>query len=196
MLNPLVRKFNCGVVILHHTNKPPSGKEKPDWNGGDFAYLGGGSAEWANWARAVIVLRSLGSHSVFELRAGKRGCRLGWKESDGETKAFAKLIAHANEPGVICWREADASEVPETDKVKKIPTKEDIMPHVPLDKPIAKDALRSKANSAGIALNKINPLIAELLEDGTLYEWREKRTGTNPKISFARFPQTKMELIK
>jgi hypothetical protein len=196
MLNPLVRQFNCGVVILHHTNKPPSGKEKPDWNGGDFAYLGGGSAEWANWARAVIVLRSLGSHSVFELRAGKRGCRLGWKESDGETKAFAKLIAHANEPGVICWREADASEVPETDKVKKIPTKEDIMPHVPLDKPIAKDALRSKANSAGIALNKINPLIAELLEDGTLYEWREKRTGTNPKISFARFPQTKMELIK
>ena len=78
MLNPLVHEFNCAVVVVHHTNKPPVGREKPDWNAGDFAYLGGGSAEWANWARAVLALRSLGSHSVFELRAGKRGARLGW----------------------------------------------------------------------------------------------------------------------
>ncbi len=33
-----------------------------------------------------------------------------------------------------------------------------MLPHVPMDKPISKDALRAKANAAGIALNKINPL--------------------------------------
>jgi hypothetical protein len=60
-LNPLLREFNCAVVVVHHTNKPPAGREKPDWSGGGFAYLGGGSAEWANWARAVLVVRSLGS---------------------------------------------------------------------------------------------------------------------------------------
>ena len=189
MLNPLVRKFNCGVVVVHHTNKPPKGKEKPDWSAGDFAYLGSGSAEWANWARAVLVMRSLGSHSVFELQASKRGDRLRWVESDGETKSYAKVIAHANEPGVICWREADESEVPQTGKASKVPTKEDIMPHVPTEGTISKEALRGKANRAGIALNKINPLIAELIDDGQLFESLEKRPGTNARKLLSRKPQ-------
>jgi len=195
-LNPLLREFNCGGVVVHHTNKPPAGREKPDWSGGDFAYLGGGSAEWANWARAILALRSLGSHSVFELRAAKRGGRLGWTEADGDTKTYTKLIAHANEPGVICWREADASERPESKTAKRVYTKADVLAHVPPEKPIAKDALRSKANVAGIAFGKINPLIAELVDDGSLHEWREKRPGTNPKIAFARFPQPEPVLIK
>jgi hypothetical protein len=195
MLNPLLHEFNCGAVIVHHTNKPPVGKEKPDWSAGDFAYLGGGSAEWANWARAVLALRSRGSHSVFELRAGKRGGRLGWMEADGETKSFAKLVAHAKEPGVICWREAEESDLPEPAKAKRVHTKEDIMPHVPLDKPISKEVLRSKANAAGIAVNKINALIAELIDDGTLHEWKEKRTGTSPRKLLSRTPQPPEELL-
>ena len=109
-LNPLLREFNCAVVIVHHTNKPPTGREKGEWQAGDFAYLGSGSAEWANWARAVLALRGIGSNVVFELRAGKRGSRLGWQEADG-SKSFVRLIAHARDPGVICWREADASEL-------------------------------------------------------------------------------------
>ena len=193
-LNPVLSEFNCGAVVVHHTNKPQTGREKPEWSGGDFAYLGGGSAEWANWARAVVVMRSLGSNTVFELRAAKRGGRLRWMDADNETKTFAKLIAHANEPGVICWREADASEMPETKPTKRTYVKEDVLVHVPIEKPIAKDALRSKANNAGIAFNKINPLIAELVDHGSLFEWREKRKGTNQKISFARFPQPPPEL--
>lgn len=194
MLNPLLREFDCAAIVVHHTNKPPTGKEKPDWSAGDFAYLGGGSAEWANWARAVLCLRSLGSHSVFELLAGKRGGRLGWKEEDGETKAYVKLIAHAKEPGAICWREADESDRPEPAKAKRVHTKEDIMPHVPTDKPISKDALRGKANGAGIAVNRINSLIAELLDEGRLHEWKEKRPGTNPRKLLSRTPQPPEQL--
>ena len=110
LLNPLLTKFNCGCAVIHHTNKPPTGKEKSKWSAGDFAYLGSGSAEWANWARAVLAIRSVGSHDVFELQAAKRGARLGWHEADG-TKAFAKYIAHATEPGVICWREVTADDL-------------------------------------------------------------------------------------
>lgn len=109
-LNPLVREFNCGVLIVHHTNKPPSGKENVKWSGNEFAYVGSGSIEWANWARAILALRGLGAHEVFELRAPKRGARLGWKEADGST-CYAKLIAHSKKPAVICWREVAPGEI-------------------------------------------------------------------------------------
>jgi hypothetical protein len=97
---------------------------------------------------------------------------------------------------VICWREADDSEVPQSAKPKQIPTKEDILPHVPMDKPISKESLRGKANAAGIALNKINPLIAELIDDGALFEWQEKRPGTNARKLLSRKPQSPEELTK
>jgi hypothetical protein len=110
-LNPILREFGCGSGVVHHTNKPANGRDRPNWNGGDFAYMGTGSAEWANWPRGVLGLRSFGSHDVFELRAGKRGQRLGWCERDGKTKAFVKYLAHSKEPGRICWHEIDPADI-------------------------------------------------------------------------------------
>jgi hypothetical protein len=111
MINPLIREYDCGLIMAHHTNKPPSGREKPNWQAGDFAYLGTGSAEWANWARAVLALRSIGSHQVFELVAPKRGGRLGWRDA-GDNPVYQKFLAHSKEPGVICWQEVSADDVP------------------------------------------------------------------------------------
>jgi hypothetical protein len=112
-LNPLLREFNCGAVVVHHTNKPPSGRERPTWAGGDFAYLGAGSAEWANTARAVLALRSIGSHDFLELHAAKRGARLSWQDGQGQ-KSFVKCLAHTKEPGVVCWREVGPDEIEST----------------------------------------------------------------------------------
>jgi hypothetical protein len=108
-LNPLVHKHNCAVIVVHHTNKPPSGSEKPDWSGSDFAYLGSGSSEWSNWPRAILGVRSLGSHDIYELRAGKRGSRLRWHDENGE-RIYNKLIAHAKQDG-FCWRDATRAEL-------------------------------------------------------------------------------------
>ena len=105
-INPLLHKFGCAGIVIHHTNKPKTGKEKPGWEAGDFAYLGAGSAEWANWSRAVLALRSIGSHEVFELHAGKRGGRLRWRDPQG-APLYVRYLAHATEPGVICWYEVD-----------------------------------------------------------------------------------------
>lgn len=109
-LNPLLHKYDCGCVVVHHTNKPLTGREKVEWAGSDLAYLGSGSAEWANWARAVLAVRATGQQGTFELCAGKRGSRLGWKD-DADCTAYTKFIAHANEPGVICWREAAGCDI-------------------------------------------------------------------------------------
>jgi hypothetical protein len=108
-LNPVLHRQNVGCVLIHHTNKPPSGKEKSTWQAGDFAYSGSGSSELANWPRAVVAIRSLGSHSVFELRLGKRGQRAHWRNPDG-TPSFARHIAHATDG--IFWRMAEPTETP------------------------------------------------------------------------------------
>ncbi len=105
ILNPLVQKHRIGLLLAHHTNKPLRGKEKEGWAAGDYAYLGAGSAEWINPARAALAIRSLGSEDVFELRAVKRGRRLRWTDAEGQP-TNARLIAHDKRPGVICWREA------------------------------------------------------------------------------------------
>lgn len=196
LLNPTLREFNCGGVVVHHTNKPSSGVEKREWKAGDFAYTGSGSAEWGNVPRAVLALRSLGSHDFFELHASKRGAKLGWLEADGETNAYTKIIAHAKGHGVICWHEAEKDDMPEaeTAKAKRVPVKGDIMPHIPLGKPIPKETLRAKANAAGIALNRINPLVEELLDDGTLHEWTEKTRGKNTRKVLSRSPKPLEEL--
>ena len=98
---PLLQEFHCAAVLVHHTNKPPSGREKPDWQAGDLAYLGSGSAEWANWPRAVLALRSKGSPTEFELAAGKRGGRLKWVDSNGQ-RTRQRAIQHAAD-GSISW---------------------------------------------------------------------------------------------
>ncbi len=107
-INPLLHKHKCGLVLVHHTSKPPQGEQKGSWQAGEFAYLGTGSAEWANWARGALVIRSLGSHDYFELRAAKRGKRLRWTAEDFETPVFTKIIAHSTTG--ICWREATKEE--------------------------------------------------------------------------------------
>jgi RecA-family ATPase len=115
VLNPVLHRHNVGLILVHHTNKPPRGDDKADgWKAGDLAYLGQGAADWANWARAVMAIVSKGSHSHFELCLGKRGGRVGWgreTESGEWQKVYSKPIAHAKEPGVICWREPDAKEL-------------------------------------------------------------------------------------
>lgn len=108
MLNPMMLETDIACWLVHHTNKPPSGEQKREWQGGEFAYLGAGSAEWANWARATLTIRQIGLDDVFELRAGKRGRRLRWQDPDGNPVVH-RYIAHAK--GSICWQEADWNHV-------------------------------------------------------------------------------------
>jgi len=198
MLNPLLREFNCAAVVIHHTNKPPAGKEKQDWQAGDFAYLGSGSAEWANWARAVIGIRSVGKHDVFELRAGKRGPRLKWKEQDGETPTCARMIAHAREPGVIYWRDAEESEGKIEDKTpaQKGHDPEAVLAYVPTDKAIAKNTLISRVNlRAGIAINHAKVIIGDLVDEGRLFVWLIERKGTRAEVFLSRSKQPEKDMI-
>jgi 5S rRNA maturation endonuclease (ribonuclease M5) len=189
LLNPLLSQFRCGCIVIHHTNKPSKGEEKCAWQAGDFAYLGSGSAEWANWARAVLAIRSVGSHEVFELHAGKRGQRIGWRDGDGKISR-ARFIGHATEPGVICWRDADEPERT-TGKGKRPGTQEDLKALVPLEKLIDKKLLLDKWKDLHGNKDKGSAFLSALVADEQLFEWRIKRSGTNDAKMIARKPQTK-----
>jgi AAA domain len=89
-LNPLLQKHSCGVLIVHHTNKPNAATDGRKKVANDFAYAGTGSAEWANWARAVLVLSAKNDDGLRTLQIGKR-FRLGWVDEDGNPTSAKHL---------------------------------------------------------------------------------------------------------
>jgi hypothetical protein len=169
-LNPLLRRYNCAAVVVHHTNKPPRGVEKPTWTGGDFAYLGAGSAEWANWARAVLALRSIGQHPVYELRAAKRGGRLGWQMPEG-ARGYVKYLSHATEPGAICWREVETPEL-STGGRPKSATENDLFSLLPAEGLKTKDWRELACEERGISKTSFFRLLKVLEQQGRVFKSR------------------------
>ena len=95
-LNPVVHKHNFGLIIMHHTGKPP--KDKSILNVSDMAYMGIGSSELTNWARAVsVVVQNKDDNNVYEFIHTKRGHRSG-----AEVKTYIK---HSTDG--ICWEMAN-----------------------------------------------------------------------------------------
>jgi hypothetical protein len=185
-LNPILQEHNCGLILLHHTNKPSQGKEKAEWQAGDFAYLGSGTAELANWARAVIGLRSIGSHDVFELVLGKRGKRAGIVDEDGQP-VFRFYIKHSTTG--ICWLTATEGEARTAAGKKPTATVEDALRLIPLTGSISQGKLFNAGETAGIGKNKLRNLLAELVEDGKVHICLTPRPGTNPAKSYSRHEQ-------
>jgi hypothetical protein len=109
VINPVLLKRHVGFIAVHHSNKPLAGAQKADWQAGDFAYLGAGSAEFANWARAVLAIRSMGSHDVFQMVAAKRGKRIGWTSDDDGSTETSKYIKHSGRG--LCWLNATEQDV-------------------------------------------------------------------------------------
>ena len=109
VINPVLLARNVGFIAVHHSNKPLNGQQKQEWQAGDFAYLGAGSAEFANWARAVLAIRSVGSHDVFQLVAGKRGKRIGWEDEEDGSIVTSRAIKHSGEG--LCWLDASEQDV-------------------------------------------------------------------------------------
>jgi len=119
-LNSLLIEFDCAAIVLAHSNKPPTGREKSTWTAGDFAYAASGSIEFANWARAVLTIRSVGSHDVFELHAAKRGAALGWRDTEsGGGLGYVKHVRLQRVNGTVFWIEADPNEIPRLGRRKK-----------------------------------------------------------------------------
>ena len=102
-LNPLrALALDTGVAVqlIHHTGKAITGSRTAlDWS-----YIGNGSSQLTNWARAVMVLMPAEDEEYgnFNLRAAKRGSRAGLCHSGGLPSDVVK-IRHGQRG--ICWEE-------------------------------------------------------------------------------------------
>ena len=192
-LNPLITDFDCGVIVNHHTNKPPSGEDKTGWTDSQMAYAGAGSAEWANWARAVLVLRSTKVYGQFDLIAAKRGARLRWRDEEGETLTFQRQIRHSRLEGQICWFEMTAGEVAEAARSatvnRSLSDEEDVFAMLPEVGSVEKKALLATAGGQGISKLRAEAAITRLVQEGRAHIWEVERRAVRNAIHLSRHPQ-------
>lgn len=76
-LNGINREGKFGYVLIHHTTKPATGKDRHERLWHEVMYDMAGGAEIINWARAIISLRPMEEEGQFKAVLAKRGRRAG-----------------------------------------------------------------------------------------------------------------------
>ena len=94
---------------VHHTGKPPGdSKARDGWSKSDYSYIGFGSSDLTNWARAVNTFIERGDGKI-ELKLTKRGKRAG-VVNDQEQIQESVWLMHSTIPGRIHWELATPPE--------------------------------------------------------------------------------------
>ena len=114
-LQPIQQRTGCITVAVHHTGKPSkdAGAFK-GWSESDFAYLGLGSSDVTNWARAISVFTPSGVDTgVFRFMIPKRGKRAGMVDSFSKETTTSIFLKHAGRGlGWVQCAPPDESECP------------------------------------------------------------------------------------
>lgn len=179
-LNPLLTEFKCALLLVHHQNKPNhSEKDTGSWRPMDWSYNFAGSADLANWARAIMVIAATAHPGVFKFVAAKRGRRLGW-EQDGKW-SLTRYFAHSEDPEKIVWCE---------------PTPDQL-----LDMEQAEEERRraSRGSKLGRKDGYVTERIVEPLESGetlSIGDWLSALHATGCKISQSTLYRKATELEK
>ena len=192
-LKPKLTQHNCAAVLVHHTTKPARGRSQNQSNPSLSAYDGAGSAEFGNWARAVLSLQTgTTPGDAFRLVAGKRGARLPWRLADGRTHSYTKLLRHSRQPGTIFWEEVAgavaggnppaevvAAQCPDPDAL--------LLASLPAEGWVEKQALIANINRQhGIGLTRTRQGLASLVAAGQLVEQPLVRAGKKPGVNIGR----------
>lgn len=192
-LNPAA--FGC--VIVHHTTKPATGKNRADRLWHEVMYDMAGGAEIINWARVIISLRAAADEGQFNLVLAKRGRRAGVTKTVEQGAGFrlepmttiplrhAKGFIPAAQLGLkkdlplIFWEGREADARPETakggqhDRGARVP-KHDLTPFMqfipaPGTKPLTVGQLhRFASDLTTISAKEFKHLLNDAAESGLL----------------------------
>lgn len=112
------KDLKCNAGIVMHTAKWKSGQKDCRQDVADFGeYIMAGSHAWTDWLRAIFAFQKHGdSEMYFDLKAAKRGKRLGWRDANNQPTT-TKLFKHSD--GYIFWQE-----VTDQEEIEAIPKHE------------------------------------------------------------------------
>ena len=186
-LNPLLQKHNCAALVIHHTPKTSGERGNKKKLDSDFAYSGAGSAEWANWPRAILVLAAKDNSGLRELRIAKR-FRLGWKDANGKSTA-RRLLRQNVEGSALFYSELTPEETMLSDSEAPLDIR--VLHSGVLPEP--GESVEKKALVARIAKKKIcgrdrarEEIVPLLIDQGFLEEKEVPRTTGRPAIHVVR----------
>ena len=109
----------CMAVLVQHTTKMSGRQKEGNSTLNDYGeYLGAGSHEFTDWARACIgFIKHKSAPGTFVFKATKRGSRLKWKDSNGQNTT-ERIMTHAKD--YIYWNEvSDPEELSKLDGTYK-----------------------------------------------------------------------------
>lgn len=144
-LQPVLIRTGVIALLLHHTGKPvkDGGKGTKGWNESDFSYMGLGSSDMVNWARAVSVIIPTKQEGIFLFKHSKRGKRSGMIDKSTGMKTKEIYLRHGNPNEGLAWFQCDYDDAEDEEetppkrgrsgeaKIKEPPTVEALMEFVP-----------------------------------------------------------------
>jgi hypothetical protein len=185
-LTRLLRQFNCGSLVVHHTSKTTN-QNREGWNASDMQYAMAGGADIANWMRSGLLIEATTLPDLFRLHAIKRTGRLGWSNAEGEASSV-KLIRHSKPDksgrSPLRWEVADcvdverltAASVKPSRTEKRIPADDEVLALFPQeiegDNPehwlMTTADLQLKFKELRLSKNDVAPLMKNLVKAGKL----------------------------
>jgi len=180
-VNPILKEFQCGLILMHHTPKQTGNKDTSKNRTVDWMYSGAGSHDIVNWARAIMAIDPCKRDGVYKFIAAKRGNRIGWKNAKTDEKETTRWFKWAT--GSICWEEAEPCEAEPSDEAGV----KDLLEVIPFDQGIEKKILQDNANKLrNIPLRKFAVLLERALEEDWVKIDQEPRPGAKPRIMISR----------
>jgi len=180
-INPVLKEFQCGLILMHHTPKQSSNRDTSKNRTVDWMYSGAGSHDIVNWARAIIAIEPCKKDGVYKFIAAKRGSRIGWRNPDSDEKELVRWFKWAT--GSICWEAAEPCEAEPSDEAEV----KDLLEVIPFEPGIEKKILKDNANKLQkIPFRKFEVLIEKALEEKLIEIRKEPRDGARAKIVVVR----------
>lgn len=176
-LQAIIERHGVGILIFHHTPKPPTEKELDGWMKSAFPeYQGAGSSDITNWGRSFVTMMKVKNHpNMVCVTAGKNGAELGWEVVGGARRHY---MAYSEATGVggkgrHAWRDLTPEELDEVtggdrkdDEQKREEAVSALVAAIKDAKvaPIASErGLLEQVNMPGISRNIIKSAIGQIL---------------------------------
>lgn len=180
-INPVLKDFQCGLILMHHTPKQSANRDTSKNRTVDWMYSGAGSHDIVNWARAIIAIEPCKKDGVYKFIAAKRGSRIGWRNPNSDEKELVRWFKWAT--GSICWETAEPCEAEPSDEAEV----KDLLEVIPFEPGIEKKILKDNANKLQkIPFRKFEVLIEKALEEQLIEIRKEQRDGARPRIVIVR----------